>query len=298
MVHLPADVAAASGGRTVAAIPGLVAVAAERVAPALPAWSHGPLSALGGAVAYRASAGARDAVRRNLAIVCPQRADREALVRQTFTAQVRHYLEIFRLARLDPEQLSREVTVSGWDGFLAAQARGKGVIVASAHLGPVSICGQIFAAAGYPVTLTVERESDELARAINRARTAMGIRFVGTDSAISVHRVLRRGEILAMLADRAVTGVGVRVPFFGRSALLPSAHVALALRTGAALLPAFARRDGTRVLAQILPELELHRTGDRDADIKDGVAAFARLLEAHIRVAPEQWSVFEPFWER
>jgi KDO2-lipid IV(A) lauroyltransferase len=95
-----------------------------------------------------------------------------------------------------------------------------------------------------------------------------------------------------------VTGVGVRLPFFGREALLPSAHVALALRTGAALVPAFARRDGPRLLAQILPELELRRSGDRDADVRAGVAAFARLLEDHVRQAPEQWSVFEPFWER
>jgi KDO2-lipid IV(A) lauroyltransferase len=256
------------------------------------------VSAVGGTLAYRASAGARAAVRRNLAIICPERADREALVRRTFVAQVRHYLEIFRLARLTPAQLAREITVSGWEGFLAAHARGNGVIVASAHLGPVSICGQIFAAAGYPVTLPIERESGDLARAVNHARMAMGIRFVETDSALSVHRVLRRGELLAILADRAVTGVGVRVPFFGREALLPSAHVALALRTGAALLPAFARRDGKRVLAQILPELQLRRTGDRDADIRDGVVAFAGLLEAHIRKSPEQWSVFEPFWER
>lgn len=276
----------------------LLEFAAEHVAPALPQWSHGPVAAVGGGVAYRTAAGARDAVRRNLAIVCPERIDRETLVRRTFVAQVRHYLEIFRLARLTPEQVAREITVSGWDGFLAAHARGKGVIIASAHLGPVSVCGQIFAAAGYPVTLPIERESGALARAVNRARMAMGIRFVETDSALGVHRVLRRGEILAILADRAVTGVGVRVPFFGREALLPSAHVALALRTGAALIPAFARRDGRRLLAQLLPELVLRRTGDRDADIRDGVVAFSRLLEAHIRQAPEQWSVFEPFWER
>ena len=277
---------------------GLVAFAAGRIAPGLPVWSHGPIAAVGGRVAYRLSAGARDAVRANLQVVCPKRDDRERLVRATFVAQVRHYLEIFRLARLRPEELGREVTVSGWDGFVAAHARGNGVIVASAHLGPVSVCGQIFAAAGYPVTLPVERETGALARAINQARMAMGIHFVQTDSALGVHRVLRRGEILAMLADRAVTGVGVRVPFFGREALLPSAHVALALRTGAALVPAFARRDGQRVLAQILPELELRRSDDREADLRDGVAAFARLLEAHVRVAPEQWSVFEPFWER
>ncbi|GAC1494441.1 MAG: phosphatidylinositol mannoside acyltransferase [Candidatus Limnocylindrales bacterium] len=277
---------------------GLLALAAERLAAALPLWAHRPISAVLGTTAYRVSPAARDAVRRNLEIICPERPDREELVRAAFVAQVRHYLEIFRLARLRPAQLEREITASGWDGFRAGYGRGKGAIVASAHLGPVSICGQIFAAAGYPVTLPVENETGALARSINRARTAMGIHFVQTDSARGVHRVLRRGEILAMLADRAVTGVGVRVPFFGREALLPSAHVALALRTGAALFPAFARRDGRRVLAQILPELELHRSGDHDADVRAGVAAFARLLEEHVRLAPEQWSVFEPFWER
>lgn len=275
-----------------------LALAAGRVAAALPLWAHRPISVAVGTIAYRASPAARDAVRRNLAIICPERPDREALVRAAFVAQVRHYLEIFRLARLRPAQLEREITASGWDGFRAAYGRGKGVIVASAHLGPVSICGQIFAAAGYPVTLPVQNETGALARSVNRARKAMGIHFVQTDSARGVHRVLRRGEVLAMLSDRAVTGVGIRVPFFGREALLPSAHVALALRTGAALVPAFARRDGPRVLAQILPELELQRTGDRDADVRAGVAAFASLLEQHVRLAPEQWSVFEPFWER
>lgn len=277
---------------------GLLALAAERLAAALPLWTHRPISAALGTIAYRVSPAARDAVRGNLEIICPERPDREELVRAAFVAQVRHYLEIFRLARLRPAQLEREITASGWEGFRAGYGRGKGAIVASAHLGPVSICGQIFAAAGYPVTLPVENETGALARSINRARMAMGIHFVQTDSARGVHRVLRRGEILAMLADRAVTGVGIRVPFFGREALLPSAHVALALRTGAALFPAFARRDGRRVLAQILPELVLHRSGDHDADVRAGVTAFARLLEEHVRLAPEQWSVFEPFWER
>jgi KDO2-lipid IV(A) lauroyltransferase len=101
-----------------------------------------------------------------------------------------------------------------------------------------------------------------------------------------------------MLADRAITGVGERVPFFGRPALLPSAHVALALRTGAVLLPAFAHREGNVLHAAFEPELELVRTGDRDADIRDGVRRWAAVLEPQIRVAPEQWSVFEPVWRR
>ncbi|HAF08544.1 MAG TPA: hypothetical protein DCK98_00460 [Chloroflexi bacterium] len=279
-------------------IAGAAARLAEGTLPHLPSILEVPMATVGGTLAYGASSRARGAVRENLAIVAPERRDRERLVRQTFVEQVRHYIEIFRLARLDHEKVRQAVVTAGWDRFVAAVARGNGVIVASAHVGPVSVCGQIIAANGYDITLPIEKETGELGRSINRARTRMGLRFVETDSALGIHRVLKRGGILGVMADRAVTGVGERVPFFGQPALLPSAHVALALRTGAVLMPAFAHRDGNILRAVFEPELELPRTGDREADVREGVRRWAAVLEPHIRVAPEQWSVFEAVWRR
>ncbi|MEA2661238.1 MAG: phosphatidylinositol dimannoside acyltransferase [Chloroflexota bacterium] len=279
-------------------IAGAAARLAEGTLPHLPSLLDAPIATVGGSFAYRASPGARDAVRENLAIVAPDRPDRERLVRQTFVEQLYHYIEIFRLARLDHEKVRQTVKTTGWDRFVAAVGRGKGVILASAHVGPISVCGQIITANGYDITLPIEKETGEFARSINRARTRMGLRFVETDSAFGIHRVLKRGGVLGILSDRAVTGVGERVPFFGRPALLPSAHIVLALRTGAALIPAFAHRDGDVLRAVFEPELELPHTGDRDADVREGVRRWAEVLEPHIRVAPEQWSVFEAVWRR
>jgi len=279
-------------------IAGVAARLAEGTLPRLPSSLELPIALLGGAIAYRASEGARAAVRENLAIVAPGRRDRERLVRQAFVEQLRNYIEIFRLARLDHEKVKRAVVTDGWERFEAAVASGRGVVVASAHVGPISVCGQIIVANGHQITLPIENESGELARAINRARTRMGLRFVETDSALGIARILKRGGVLGVVADRAVTGVGERVPFFGRPALLPSAHVALALRTGAVLLPAFAHRDGRVLRAVFEPELELQRTGDRDADLREGVRRWAAVLERHISVAPEQWTVFEAVWRR
>ena len=289
---------AAAGYLAGVVIADLPARLAEGTLPLLPSVLDRPIAMLGGTLAYRASPAARDAVRENLAIVAPQRQDRERLVRQTFVEQVRHYLEIFRLARLDRATIRRTIVVTGWEHFTAAVARGQGVVVASGHIGPISVCGQIIAANGYEITLPVEKETGELARAINRARARMGLRFVETDSAFGIARILKRGGILGMLSDRAVTGVGERVPFFGRPALLPSAHVALALRTGAVLLPGFAHRDGEVLRAVFEPELDLQRTGDRDADLRAGMRLWAAALERHVAQAPEQWSVFEPVWRR
>ena len=279
-------------------IAGAAARLAEGALPLLPTGTERPMALVGGTIAYRTSAAAREAVRENLAIVAPARHDREWLVRQVFIEQVRNYLEIFRLARLDHEQVRRAVVTSGWESFTAAVARGKGVVVASAHVGPVSVSGQIISANGYEITLPVEKETGEIARAVNRARARMGLRFVETDSAFGIHRILKRGGILGVLADRAVTGVGERVPLFGRPALLPSAHIALALRTGAALIPGFAHREDGVYRAVFEEELVLARTGDREADVREGVRRWAEVLEPHIAAAPEQWSVFEPVWRR
>ncbi|MGH2450676.1 MAG: lysophospholipid acyltransferase family protein [Candidatus Limnocylindria bacterium] len=263
---------------------------------ALPDALQGPLSQALGTVAYLLAARQRAAVRANLAIVAADRPDRRALERCVFVSQVRHYLGIFRLLRLDPRELLDTVEIAGWEHFAEAYAQGKGVVVGSAHLGPVSVCGQIFVAKGIPITMPVEREGGTLARTVNRARSVHGTRFVSTESALGIYRVLRQGGLLGILADRAVTGVGERVPFFGREALLPSAHVVLALRTGAPLLPGFARRDGKRLLATFEPALELEPTGDHERDVRAGVRRFAEVMERHIRLAPEQWSVFDRVW--
>jgi len=279
-------------------IAGVAARVAEGTLPRLPSSLELPIAMLGGAIAYRSSEASRAAVRENLAIVAPHRRDRELLVRQAFVEQLRNYIEIFRLARLDHDKVKQTVVTEGWERFETAVASGRGVVVASAHVGPISVCGQIIVANGHRITLPIENESGELARAINRARTRMGLRFVETDSALGIARILKRGGVLGVIADRAVTGVGERVLFFGRPALLPSAHVALALRTGAVLMPAFAHRDGNTLRAVFEPELQLQRTGDRDADVRDGVRRWAAVLEPHISVAPEQWTVFEPVWRR
>ena len=280
---------------------GAMARLAERTLPHVPVALQYPIAAAVGAVAYRISTEARANVRENLSIIAPERAegsDRERLVRATFVEQARHYIELFRIARWDHATVRRMVVVTGWEHVVAAYARGNGVVFASAHLGPISVCGQIFVANGYNVTLPVERETGELSRVINRLRRRMGLTLVYTGSALGIHRVLKNGGALGLLADRAVTGVGERVPFFGREALLPSAHVALALRTGASLVPGFAHRAGGVMRATFEPELVLRRTGDHAADVRDGVRRWAELLEVHVRETPEQWSVFEAFWRR
>jgi len=270
-----------------------LADAAERVLPRVaPSW-HTPIAEAVGTIAYLAAPRARAAGRANLAVVAP---DRPRLARRVFINQVRGYLEVFQIPALDDKRLTAMVVVDGWDRFTRAHAQGKGVIFASAHLGPVALVGQILMARGFELTLPVESTESELMRAVNRARSARGLHLVPLDSPLGIHRALRHGGVLGFLADRAVSGVGIRVPFCGREALVPSAHVALALRTGAALVPAFAWREGGALHAYIEDPLDLVDTGARESDIREGVRRFAAVLERYVRRYPDQWTVFDRMW--
>ena len=270
-----------------------LASAAEWVLPRVPPSWQGPISEIVGTIAYLAAPRGRAAVRANLAMIAPERA---LSARRVFVNQVRQYLEVFHIPRLDRARFDAIVRVEGWDRFLCAQQLGKGVIFGSAHFGPVALVGQVLMARGFTLTLPAEKTDSELMRAVNRARQAQGLRLVPMDSALSIHRVIRDGGALGILADRAVTGIGETVEFFGRPALLPSAHVALALRTGAALIPAFTWRENGLLHARIEDPLELASTGDREADVRAGVRQFAEILERYIKEYPEQWTVFERVW--
>jgi lauroyl/myristoyl acyltransferase len=271
-----------------------LATAALRVLPRVPPGWQGPIAEVVGTAAYLVAPRARAAVRANLAMIAP---DQSLSARRVFVNQVRQYLEVFQIPHLDRARFDAVVRVEGWDNFLCAERLGKGVIFGSAHLGPIAMVGQVLLTRGFTLTLPAETTDSELMRAVNRARQAQGLVLVPIDSALGIYRIVRDGGVLGILADRAVTGVGERVDFFGRPALLPSAHVALSLRTGAPLVPAFAWREKGFLIARIEKPLELVSTGDRDADVRAGVRQFAAVLERYIKEHPEQWTVFEPAWE-
>ena len=271
-----------------------LATAALWVLPRVPPAWQGPIAEVVGTIAYLAAPRGRAAVRANLATIAPGQA---LSARRVFVNQVLQYLEVFQIPRLDRARFDAVVRVEGWDNFLCAQRLGKGVIFGSAHLGPIALVGQVLMTRGFTLTLPAEKTESEFMHAVNRARQAQGLVLVPIDSTLGIHRVIRDSGVLGILADRAVTGVGERVEFFGRPALLPSAHVALALRTGAALVPAFAWREKGFLVARIEEPLQLVSTGDREADVRAGVRQFAARLESYIKEHPEQWSVFEPVWD-
>ena len=73
---------------------------------------------------------------------------------------------------------------------------------------------------------------------------------------------------------------------------MPAGAVELALRTGAALVPAFGLRlSGRRYRISIEPPLDLD-----GQTVPAAAQALIAIMERYIKEHPEQWVVFEPRW--
>jgi KDO2-lipid IV(A) lauroyltransferase len=180
-----------------------------------------------------------------------------------------------------------------------ALARGKGVILFSAHFGNVDILIQVPLALGVPLSTPVEHvQPERLFQYTLRLRTSHGLRMFPTGGPMmGLYRALKRGEVIGLAADRGIDVSTRRVEFFGAPASLPEGPVRLALRTGAALLPGSGLRlPDNSFLARIEPALELPNTGDREADVAAGMAMVADVLERIILQQPEQWLLAKPVW--
>uniref|UniRef100_A0A831TJA6 Lipid A biosynthesis acyltransferase n=1 Tax=Thermorudis peleae TaxID=1382356 RepID=A0A831TJA6_9BACT len=244
------------------------------------------------------------AVLDNLRHVAPQRSWlwRQRQAARVFITATMNYYDLVRLRSVDRDRLTELIEVHGWPHLEAALARGKGVIVLSAHLGNFSVVAQYPATLGLQAAVIAEQvQPPELFRYLARLRSAMGITVLppGAGSVLPILRLLRKNGILLVAGDRDVTGHARIVRFFDAPASLPVGPVVLALRTGATLLPAYTVRRSTRKsVVFVEAPLELVRTGDEERDLDENMKLVARALERMIRVDPGQWSVLQRVWDR
>jgi lauroyl/myristoyl acyltransferase len=109
---------------------------------------------------------------------------------------------------------------------------------------------------------------------------------------------LRRGEVVAMQADRPrAGGAVVEASLFGRPVPLPPGPAALARAAGVAILPAFVFRSGRRKYRLVFRDaVRPARTRDRRADVERATREIGAQIEWAIRSAPHQWFLFRRLW--
>ncbi len=261
-----------------------------------------PLARRFGMLLYRLASTLRKAVSDNMRHVLGPDASEEqvqALAREVCVNIAKGHYELFRVSRLTTEEIRRLVRIEGFEHFAEASRPGKGVVVVSAHLGNVDVVAQAPLAYGVPIMGPVmHAEPERLFQYTLRLRQSHGLRLIPMDGPLlQVVRALKKGQLVALPTDRVFGDSARVVEFFGTPARLPDGPVRLALRTGAALLPAFAQRlpDDSFVI-QVEPPLKLRHTGDQEADIAYAMEQVAHSMERHISRRPGQWLIAAPLW--
>lgn len=127
-----------------------------------------------------------------------------------------------------------------------AIAEGRGVVFASAHLGPWEEVAASLVAHRVPLTVVAREPYDpRFARLYARLRRGVRTVYRGADGAgVALVRVLRKGEVLGIPMDLRSRVASVTVPFLGRDARTAVGPARLAIRTGAAVVVGAATPEG------------------------------------------------------
>ena len=237
----------------------------------------------------------------NVAMCLPSRtaAEREALVRATFRHFGHLLFELLRFSQLTPQARAALVDVEGAEHVRAAYARGRGVLLFTGHVGFWELQaihhGEYFQPMG---VLARPLDNPWLHRLLERTRGATGNHSIYRQGAVRrVLKTLAEGRGVAMLIDQHMHSPdAIWVQYFERPAATTSTLAALALRTGAPVIPAFALpAPGGRYRfvyeAPVMPP-----EGDGPEAIHEFTQRCTDVLEMYVRRHPDLWLWMHRRW--
>lgn len=188
------------------------------------------------------------------------------------------------------------IRYQGLENFTAAQAKGRGVLVATAHLGNWELSAFTHALMTAPMHIVVRPlDNPRLDAFVEHRRALSGNHIIQKkDAARQILRALNAGDAVGILIDQNTTpSEGVFIDFFGRKACAGTAFVKFAHHTGAAVVPGYAlwSESEKRYILRFDPEITM--TGDVQADTQSVHSELERVIRAH----PDQWLWVHRRWK-
>jgi KDO2-lipid IV(A) lauroyltransferase len=176
------------------------------------------------------------------------------------------------------------------------------VLFLTAHLGGWEVGSFVHSVYGNPLQVVVrDLDNRYLNRLVRRYRTLHGNGSIDKNEfARGLLSALHRGDTVGILMDTNMTPPqGVFVDFFGHLACTAVGIARVALRTGAAVVPAFTIWDDSlqKYRIRFEPALETIRTGDDEADAVANTAMYTKVIESFVRRYPDQWLWVHRRWK-
>lgn len=226
-------------------------------------------------------------------------AERRAIARAMFTHFGHVLMALLTFSALSGEEMLARAEFEGEDRVHLAYAKGKGVLFFTGHFG---FWEQQAVAHGLqlrPIGMLARAlDNPRLNELLEQMRTRTGNTVIYRQGA--VRRVLKQlaaGEGVAMLIDQHMHGPdAIWVNFFERPAATTSTLAAIALRTGAVVVPVFALPlPGGRFRFVYESPVE-PPAGDGPDAVREFTQRCTDVLEMHVRRRPELWLWMHRRW--
>ncbi|MEO8073760.1 MAG: lysophospholipid acyltransferase family protein [Acidobacteriota bacterium] len=242
--------------------------------------------------------------RRNLEIAMPELSpgEKEKIIHGTFESLGRHLGFISHFKKFKHEDIHKLIEVVGKEeNFDKAYAGGNGVLFFTGHFGSWEVFNLLPPAFSFGMNILVRRIDNPLVESfVDTMRTRFGsVTLDKTKSARTMFRVLRKGNLLGILADLNVQEKeGVFVDFFGVPASTTTSIAKLALATNAAVLPAFAvwEEAKQKYVVYLETPVKYEKTEDAESDILVLTQKITDVIEKYVRKYPEQWLWIHKRW--
>ncbi len=223
------------------------------------------------------------------------------IARGVFVNLTMNLVEFLRLNPEQPERILQKVSRQAMERFEAAAAKGKGVLVLTAHFGNWDLlcCSQSLA--GHPITiLSKQIKPDWLNEYWMSTRSRCGVRILPTRHV--------RTELLQRLTDDQVIGFvidqhmpekrGIASEFFGRPASTTPGLAELSLDSGAPVVPIFIERlENGRHRMWVEEAIEPILDAERSECVQRLTDRYNQVLEEVVRQRPDHWLWLHRRWK-
>ena len=223
-----------------------------------------------------------------------------ALSRATLRSYARYWLEVFRLPVIPVERIVSGMHIEpvGEAAMFANLQAGRGVLLALPHMGNFEQAGGWVVARGAGTFTTVAERlrPESVYESFVAFREGLGMEVLpltGSQSPFGVlAQRLRAGGLVCLVSDRDLKESGVEVEMFGEKARI-AATAALAVHTGAALMPVATWFEEEDWGARIYPEIPVPASGTRAEKVAAMSQQLAGVFEAAIAEHPQDWHMLQ-----
>jgi Kdo2-lipid IVA lauroyltransferase/acyltransferase len=241
---------------------------------------------------------------RNLEMALPQLSSktRKKIIRAVYVHLGWQLVEFCRMTRYTRENTRNWMRTEGLEHYLAAQARGKGVLIITGHLGAWELSSFYHSLMGHPMGMVIRRlDNRRLDAYVNGIRRAHGNFVLSKDDfGRGLLTAMREGKTVGILMDTNMTPPqGEFVKFFGIDACTGTGLAHIARKTGAAVLPGFMFWEDSekKYVLRFGEEVTIPQTDDVAADILKGTQLSTAVIETWIRRYPDQWLWIHRRWK-